>query len=123
MRKIEAIAYDLAHSLWSFVVNYPGSPYKEKAEGILIEYKGWTNREDKWAALKEDRSWGKLHTEIHCLLNDDDKSAGEIADKAEELLRLFRYFHQSNANEKLTQAISYLETLKTHETLQNSNNS
>lgn len=112
MRKIDEISHDLALSLWNFTANYPGSPYKGKADKILIEYKGWTNREDKWAALGKDRSWDKLYAEIHCLINDDNKSAGEISDKTEELLRLFRYFHQSDANEKLTQAIHYLETLK-----------
>ena len=44
MRKIDEISHDLALSLWNFTANYPGSPYKEKAEKILIEYKGWTNR-------------------------------------------------------------------------------
>lgn len=95
MRKIDEISHDLALSLWNFTANYPGSPYKEKAERLLIEYKGWTNREGKWAALGKDRSWDKLYAEIHCLINDDNKSAGEISDKTEELIRLFRNFCQN----------------------------
>jgi hypothetical protein len=113
MRKIDEISHDLALSLWNFTANYPGSSFKARAEKTLLEYKEWLSREEKWSAFQKDRSWDKLHTEIHCLLNDENKSAGEIADKTEELLRLFRYFCQSDANEKLAQVANYVETLRT----------
>ena len=97
MKKIEEISHDLALSLWDFTANYPGSSFKDKAESVLLEYKEWLSREEKWASLQRDCVWDKLYAEIHCLINDDNKSAGEISDKTEELIRLFRNFYQNEA--------------------------
>lgn len=108
MRKIEEIAIDLAKSLRNFTSNYPGSPYREKAELAFQEFQKWENQEIRRYKMQLDRSWDGLYKEVIEILGDEDAS-----DKAREILHVFKIFHESgDTNRKLDEIIELAEKLK-----------
>jgi hypothetical protein len=113
MRKIEEIARDLSRCLWSFTSNYPGSPYREEAERVFQEFTEWEKREVRWYSTQMDKSWDNLYKEVFMIINNEEKSSGEIAGQVTEILRLFRIFHASgDTNDKLDQILNLVNGLK-----------
>lgn len=113
MRDIRNIAMDLACYLWWYTANYAGSPKKQQAEEVLLEFKRWDAKQSCVESTAEDQSWDKLYDKVFSIINKESKSLSTSREQTESIVQLFKSFYgEVSPLDKLNLVIDILKTIE-----------